>query len=582
MKTKYFLFFLCIATMLVSCKEDDNDQIPTVDNPEVVGSWFTICESEGTLPSSFTGTEDIPYTYIGYYYVLNNDKTGWCATLYFEDGAPEPIYIIGGQLAPFTYSSHSDGTVSLNFDNAYAPYAEIFKNWSARYGDSHIFITTDGQEIRLDRSDKEEKTMIESWVKASNGGSDVFTEAKNIIIENSGIRFSKSFPFNLNNNFFYGDSEKEIAGENNIGDYKINKSGSIDLEFKVCPIYLQSSNGSNAGDYYIVKCDVTPHNNSLWSPIKNNAIFFLKYRVYGYWFKDLELEVSLVNKDGTPINSNFINYYARPIPENANDSRGYTNGKTVSISGTINAGYSQKQGLNFGLGLSTSASWTSSTSYELTTINSTLDSSSPNKVKYTYESKNVNLSDDWDNIDKNFPAACRTEFTGHSFWVWHIPYDGTGTNGVKDGQGDDKQFRIKATVKAHYSSWFHMNNQDEGKRTDYDVSFDTGEGFLIPQPDRTPWGFIALKNATSYEMAHVKMYKKSESEPSLTVRGSFSKDQVAKGALPEGSYTVTYDLMNPNTNVVVSSWKIDNVTVHQGKDEESATVTYSTTDATKQ
>ena len=113
MKTKYFLFFLCIATTLVSCKEDDNDQIPTVDNPEVVGSWFTICESEGTLPSSFTGTEDIPYTYIGYYYVLNNDKTGWCATLYFEDGAPEPIYIIGGQLAPFTYSSHSDGTVSL-------------------------------------------------------------------------------------------------------------------------------------------------------------------------------------------------------------------------------------------------------------------------------------------------------------------------------------------------------------------------------------------------------------------------------------------------------------------------------------
>lgn len=37
--------------------------------------------------------------------------------------------------------------------------------------------------------------------------------------------------------------------------------------------------------------------------------------------------------------------------------------------------------------------------------------------------------------------------------------------------------------------------------------------------------------------------------------------------------------MNPNTNVVVSSWIIDNVTVHQGKDEESATVTYSTTDA---
>lgn len=573
MKTKYFLFlFLCIATILVSCKEDDNNQIPTVDNPEVVGSWFTVCEDAGTFPSSFTGVEGLPYTHVGYYYLLNNDKTGWCATLYFEDGAPEPRYIVGGQFAAFTYSSHSDGTISIKFDEPGASWSDFYQNWSVRYADSHIFVNHDNQETSLDRSSQEEKDMVESWVKANDGGSDLFTDTKNII-ENSGIRFSKRYDFRLNNKIDqYNPSGTE--------DW-LDKSSSIDLEFRVCPVYLQSSNGSNAGDYYIVKCDVTPHNNALWGPYKENH-FWSQIRIYGYWFKDLELEVSLVDKDGNTINSNYINYFARPIPENANDSRSYTNGKTVSISGTLSGGYSSVQGKHGEGSFTVGASWTSSTSYELTTINSTLDSSSPDKVKYTYESKNVKLSDDWDNPDKNFPAACRTEFTGHSFWVWHIPYDETGTNGVKDGQ--DKQFRIKATVKAHYSSWHHWRATDEfdSNRADYDVSFDTGDGFLIPQPDRTPWGFIALKNATSYEMAHVKMYKKSESEPSLTVRGSFSKDQVAKGALPEGSYTVTYDLMNPNTNVVVSSWKIDNVTVHQGKDEESATVTYSTTDATEQ
>ncbi len=570
MKTKVlFLSWLGIVMMLIACQDEDN-KLPKVENSEVVGTWYTVCESAGTFPSTFTGVEGLPYSNIGYYYVLNSDKTGWCATLYFEDGVPEPIYIVGGRYASFTYYSLSDGTISIKFDEANASWAEFFKNWKVRYDDSHVFVNPDEQEIRLDRVDQNEKNMIESWVADYNGGSSLSAEDNKTIIENSGTPFSKTYTFTLNNKIDqYNPSGTE--------DW-LKRNGSIDLEFRVCPVYLQSSNGVNAGDYYVVKCDVTPHNNSLWAPYKENH-FWSQIRIYGYWFKDLELNVSIVNEDGTPINSGYVTYFARPIPENANDSQSYTDGKTVSIGGTLSGGASQAQGLHAEGVFSIGASWTSSTSYELTTINSTLDSSLPDKVKYTYESKNVHLEDDWDKIDKNFPSACRTEFTGHSFWVWHIPYDQTGNNGVKDGL--NKKFRIKASVKAHYSSWYHWRSTSEfdGNRADYEVSFDTGDGFLLPMPNRVPWGFIALKNATKYEMAHVKIVSKTSGETSMTVPGSFSKDQVAKGALPEGNYTITYDLMNPNTNVVVSSWIIDNVTVHQGKDEESATVTYSTTDA---
>ena len=84
-------------------------------------------------------------------------------------------------------------------------------------------------------------------------------------------------------------------------------------------------------------------------------------------------------------------------------------------------------------------------------------------------------------------------------------------------------------------------------------------------------------------MAHVKFYKSGEesAEPVATLTNSFSKDQVAKQGLAEGTYTVIYDFMDPNTNQVLSRWKMQNVKVHQGRDEASATTSVSTVNAVK-
>ena len=143
---------------------------------------------------------------------------------------------------------------------------------------------------------------------------------------------------------------------------------------------------------------------------------------------------------------------------------------------------------------------------------------------------------------------------------------------------------MKASVAAVYSSWYHWRGTAtfDGNRKDYDnAKFETN--FLLSQPDRTPWGYVALKNAMSSEMAHVKFFRSGEEskDPVATVNGSFAKNQVAKTALPEGTYTVTFDQMNPDTNQVLSRWTIKNLKVHQGRDEVSATLDVSTVDAQK-
>jgi len=95
-----------------------------------------------------------------------------------------------------------------------------------------------------------------------------------------------------------------------------------------------------------------------------------------------------LNEDGSAIQG--LSYFERPIPENQNDSRTYSNGKTISVSGTLSGGLSQKQGANVNASVSCGATWTSTTSYTLNTVNYTLDTSSPT-VKYHYYTSNVKV-----------------------------------------------------------------------------------------------------------------------------------------------------------------------------------------------
>ena len=386
-------------------------------------------------------------------------------------------------------------------------------------------------------------------------------------IEQSGQRLSFNYPFSIN-----AYIDKATWSD---PDY-LNKSGSISVEFYVYPIYMQSSNGSSkAGDYYGVVSTVTPHNQSMWGPYVG-AHGACRNRIYGFWFNDMDVETYLMDANGNDIPG--LEYFERPIPENKNDSKTYSNGKTFSMSGGISGGASGGHAYvvgNFSLG----GTWTSSTNYTLETISYSRNSSNAT-VKYHYWSENVKLTDDWDDwtlINQNFPAPVRNEFSAHTMWVWHVP-----SSVVSDG--DTKTFRMGTEIQIHYSTWYHWRASAEfdSNKKDHLVRIPV-RAWNLDRPDRTPWGFIRLRNAANNEMAHVSFYKKGEEsgDPVATLTTSYGKGEEARIALPEGTYSVTWDAVDGDTGARLSSWIYRNVKVHQGANEETATVRISSVDGEK-
>ena len=383
-------------------------------------------------------------------------------------------------------------------------------------------------------------------------------------IEQMGQRVTYNFPFTLSN----------IIDQATFSDPDwLTKSGSVSVDIRIFPLYMQSSNGDKAGDYYGVVYTVTPHNQSLWGPYVG-AHGWCRNRIYGYWFSGMDVETSLKNLDGSAIQG--LEFFDRPIPENPNSSKSYSKGKSTTLSGTISGGYTQVPGWGINGAVSLGGTWTSSTNYTLETINYMLDSSTPS-TKYHYWTENVKLTDDWDDwnlINQDYPAPVRSEFSSHSMWVWYVP-----GSVVKDGS--TIQFQLSTKIKLQYSSWYHWRGSVEydSNLVNYgqDVPLLT---WTLDRPDRTPWGFVRLRNATSNEMAHVSYYvgEDLEAEPVAQLTTSFGKGDEARIALPEGTYSITWDIINGDTGERLGRYIYRNVQVHQGRDEESATLRITTID----
>ncbi len=373
-------------------------------------------------------------------------------------------------------------------------------------------------------------------------------------LELIGRREHARLTFNLNKQIDKGTlSDPDI----------LNCSSSVDVDFRYFPAYMQSANDDKAGDYYAVVSTITPHNGQMWRPFKGNH-GGTQNRVIGYWFKEMNVSTSILNTDGTSISG--LNYYVIPRPENKNDSKKYTTGTSQSISGTINGGAKKKGGM-VGGSLTAGGTWSSSVSYELKTIEFERDTYDPNAVAYNYRSTGFKLKDGLGDAEKEleyYPLATRTEFSGRSFWIWHIPSATVDDN-------DTKSFKITTKVDLKYGSWHHWRGTDEFSSNEKTHPVNVpAVSWTLAAPSRVPWGIIALKNTSDNEMANVTVYDAGNKQTAKLTK-SFSKNEVAKIALSLGTYSVRWDIIDANTNQKLSSWKYDGVEVHQGQDEAAAT-----------
>ena len=403
---------------------------------------------------------------------------------------------------------------------------------------------------------------------ADSGGYDYDSMVTDI--DNEGISLSANFSFSL-----CETCEKCYVLQH---EHTINASSSFDVNFKVYPLYMQSCNGDKAGDYYAVTCAVTPYNQNMWRTWHCSTGLFSEVYMVGYWFKHMATTIRLLDKNGVPIPG--AKYYRTPVPENAINSRSYSNGTSDTISGSVSGGFAAGNPTG-SVTASFSHTVNSSTNYSMDDIDYTLDSST-NQPHYDYESKNVNpsKSDDW---DRYWPKNCRTQWTVRQSWIWFVP---RGTAGVDDNSNTSFKLSFDGLLQYSNYSWMYcpIDVDKAGGVKTFTPIWVKGHTWNLPAPDRRTWGMITIKNAANNALSNLKFYKKGEEdkEPAAKLDMSYNVNEVAEIALPEGEYTVTFETIDPDKyNQKLADWMFENVKVKQGRNKAAATTALSSVNAKK-
>lgn len=387
-------------------------------------------------------------------------------------------------------------------------------------------------------------------------------------IEDDGLHLTCNVPMSLN---------KVVKTMGLSDDYRIKASSSVDYGIRVYPLYKQSCHGDTSGDYYVVTAEITPYNQGMWASWHDSYAWDELY-LMGYWFHKMSTHIKLVDKDGNEPGG--IEYNLMPLPENAIDSRNYTDGTSTTVGGSVSAGFSGSSPTG-SAGLSFSHTVSSSVSYKMDDIDYTLDSSTK-EVSYMYESKGVNPDDD-DDVDEHYPKNCRTQWTVRQAWVWFVP---RGQAGVDDNS--ETTFNIVLNSRLDYRSywwlWQPLIPNMGGDVATYTPGILENQTWELKAPNRRPWGLTSVKSEyTDSVMGNIKYYQsgKEDQDPVAELDMTYRSGEYALMGLPEGTYTIIYETKDPNTGAHVGTWKFEKVEVHQGRDKEEATTSLSSANATK-
>jgi hypothetical protein len=354
---------------------------------------------------------------------------------------------------------------------------------------------------------------------------------------------------------------------------RMDKDVEIAYTYYVYPLYLFKGNSSTsaAGDYYAVKGSVTARNGSAWGPTTRKH-GWCNIRMVGYYMRWLNIEFQLLNKDGTAIKE--LQFYGDPIPQTTMGSTTYTDTESYgfNLAGSVKGGNS---GVSGGGTVGFSAQWSTTISQnfpDVTTQRYTDGSGA--KLKYSYTVQNINSDNNWGNWDRKYPLLSRSDFTAQQAWIWKVPAgDGTGV-----GDNTTTSFKMSVKVNASYGVHSWWRGAAWSRNPCFDVAMETAT-FDINPPSRKPFGVVGVKNAGTSTVANIVLRNNGNNDVS-SISGSYNQNEIARTKVESGTYTITYDLYNPDTNKKLSSWKIQNVKVELAGTEEESTTNVSTVNAT--
>ena len=168
--TKQLLSVSAVAFLLAACS--NSSSVPGEEsNPlatQVEGMWWSLIDSAGSLAM---GKDSLENARIVQAFQLNKDGSGYAVTLFFDDESNELTYIVGGKnFAPLTYTSLSNGEISVSFDDADSYYSDYYKSWTLNYADSSIKVNDGKREFQLERASDAMTGMIKDWDFTANGG----------------------------------------------------------------------------------------------------------------------------------------------------------------------------------------------------------------------------------------------------------------------------------------------------------------------------------------------------------------------------------------------------------------------------
>lgn len=353
------------------------------------------------------------------------------------------------------------------------------------------------------------------------------------------------------------DSRKSATRGSDISDYlKFNiyadvhdgfnkHKTDVTLSYVVEPLYL--SEGSKAGDYYVIYGTVKYHNRI---PADN-----------GYYMTQATASYKLRTPDGkAPGNLSFVTG-GSPQPSSFEGGIVYSAGISFHISGGLILGKNNLMGGTIGLTL-LDFNYNfieKSKSYSLPDACGSLNSAYGN-VEYTYT------------VQPNSSVA-QNDFDIENAWIWYVPKD---SNEDLVGLGSDKALTLKFALGATYCD-------KKGKNP---ISHLLNYSVALCTPQRITAGCVTLQNTTDFMLAHVKFWKYDENgnvskDPVIADDKSYEYGETKSYTLPTGKYRMTYDFYREYDSSIdspdspdfirVTTMKQDDIIVVQGATQEAST-----------